>query len=605
MKRPQQKTLRDGRVGAPAVRRVALVLVALAVAPPADAAVVKVNCANGGNLQSKLNSAPAGSTILIKGTCHGAFTIPKRLTLKGNPTATLDADDTGPVLNVQIDKPIRLERLRIVDGSAPSGGGITAPSGEPLTLVHVTVAGNRAVYAGGGIASNGAVILLNSTVSGNVAEAHENGPTVQAGGIFAGSVRLTGSTVRNNFAHAIGDVTLTYAYGGGIVSNSSDVVVIRSHIDNNTARADGIAPYAAGGAIVTQFSTGGPIRFTRSTLNKNAALASGPAGASNVRGGAVYTTALKALRTDFIGNRAGAFAETQAGTAIGGAIDVLQGATLTRVRIRNSRLDVESNFTATANGGALSVDNLDSKLKVTNSTISGTAVSALSNTEAVGSGGGVYSHGIASISRSTIAGNEMTLLSNAGSALAVGGGIRADGVLTLQSSTVSGNFIGAQVNDSDATATGAGIALLSPTEDNKILNTTVTKNHARATAALAGSTPPVASAEGGGIAASLTAVRLTNVTVARNKVSGGGSIQFIRGGGLVSNSATFELRGTLLALNTAPDGKDCAGPFMSLGSNLFGSTQGCTFGALGPTRRTNRRSSARSAPTAGPRSRSS
>ena len=43
----------------------------------------------------------------------------RSLTLKGNPKATLDANDTGSVLNIQIAKPIRLENLRIVDGTNP------------------------------------------------------------------------------------------------------------------------------------------------------------------------------------------------------------------------------------------------------------------------------------------------------------------------------------------------------------------------------------------------------------------------------------------------------------------------------------------------------
>ena len=43
----------------------------------------------------------------------------------------------------------------------------------------------------------------------------------------------------------------------------------------------------------------------------------------------------------------------------------------------------------------------------------------------------------------------------------------------------------------------------------------------------------------------------------------------------------FELRGTLLAANEAPDGLECSGtPVASLGWNLIGTTSGCTFTAL-------------------------
>src|SRR5438445_2064043 len=78
---------------------VAVVAGSLVVGPAAWGAVFNVNCGAGGNLQSKLDSEPSGSTILIEGTCRGNFTISGRsLTLKGNPSATLDGMDAGRTL---------------------------------------------------------------------------------------------------------------------------------------------------------------------------------------------------------------------------------------------------------------------------------------------------------------------------------------------------------------------------------------------------------------------------------------------------------------------------------------------------------------------------
>src|SRR5205823_12599914 len=100
--------------------------VGLAVGPPAWA-TISVNCNKGGDLQSKLNSAASGSTILISGTCHGNFSIfGKTLTLKGNPTGTLDGQDAGNTL-----------------------GDISG--GFSLHLVQLTVTGGGSTGAGAGI----------------------------------------------------------------------------------------------------------------------------------------------------------------------------------------------------------------------------------------------------------------------------------------------------------------------------------------------------------------------------------------------------------------------------------------------------------------------
>ena len=124
----------------------------------------------------------------------------------------------------------------------------------------------------------------------------DNGPTVQGGGIFASSVRLTNSTVNNNKAHATGTTTLTYAYGGGIFVNGSVLVATRSHIDKNTARADGVAPTAWGGGAI-QFLGPTPFRFNGGTLSGNAAIAVAPGGgASSAQGGAVSASSVVAPR---------------------------------------------------------------------------------------------------------------------------------------------------------------------------------------------------------------------------------------------------------------------------------------------------------------------
>src|ERR1043165_2710393 len=71
----------------------------LAIASPASATTINVNCP-AQDLQVKIDAAPDGSTLLIKGTCVGNFFVDKNLTLKGLPAATLDGNDSGTTLGI-------------------------------------------------------------------------------------------------------------------------------------------------------------------------------------------------------------------------------------------------------------------------------------------------------------------------------------------------------------------------------------------------------------------------------------------------------------------------------------------------------------------------
>src|SRR5438093_7424478 len=76
----------------------ALVATGLVIGPAASA-LASVNCDAGGDLQAKIDAAVSPATILISGTCRGYFdTTGKEITLKGNPTATLDGMDSYTVV---------------------------------------------------------------------------------------------------------------------------------------------------------------------------------------------------------------------------------------------------------------------------------------------------------------------------------------------------------------------------------------------------------------------------------------------------------------------------------------------------------------------------
>src|SRR3954470_6700206 len=112
--------------------------------PRAGADTVAVNCATG-SLQTKIDNASPGTVILVKGTCDGTFVIPRNLTLKGNPTATLDGGSTGATLTVTGTRVIHLRSLVVTGGLGEAGGGIAMADGGGIdveggtTFLHGTI----------------------------------------------------------------------------------------------------------------------------------------------------------------------------------------------------------------------------------------------------------------------------------------------------------------------------------------------------------------------------------------------------------------------------------------------------------------------------------
>jgi len=144
-------------------------------------------------------------------------------------------------------------------GSGPGYGGGIATSGS-LTLLQTSVSDNTADLNpydgsgghGGGLAvfANGEALLVNSLVSGNVANAHYYGDG-HGGGIYAaGRLKLINSTVSGNQARGYQNAySNALASGGGIFASiSSDVDLVNSTIYGNVAyRGAGLMA----GSIVT------------------------------------------------------------------------------------------------------------------------------------------------------------------------------------------------------------------------------------------------------------------------------------------------------------------------------------------------------------------
>ncbi len=231
-----------------------LVAMGLALAAgPAAFASTAVHCPPTGtdDLQAAMNSAPAGSQILIYGTCTGNFTVPKDLTLVGE-NAVLDGNNSGTVLTVPAGVTAVVDYLTIQHGDAGQGGGILNEG--TLTLNSATVSNNNLAGGGDGAGifnDHGTLTLRSSTVADNSTQGGSGG------GVFnnIGTINVVGSSISNNRASEGGgffnEGTLTISSstvsgnvafngdGGGILNEFSQLTLKSSTVTGNSASMDG------------------------------------------------------------------------------------------------------------------------------------------------------------------------------------------------------------------------------------------------------------------------------------------------------------------------------------------------------------------------------
>jgi hypothetical protein len=275
----------------PATVAVTAGLIGPAAAVPAAAAPQDsvVHCPSE-DLQTAINSAPAGGTLRVDGTCVGNFTIAKNLTVIGGKSAALDgggsfnpavtitgsgsqvhlksltithhtANTGGGILNA--GGVVTLDRSTVSANASNTGGGIYNTSGGNLTLNGSTVRDNTAVLGGGGI-YNGS----GSTVALNRSNVSHNGAPAGGGGILnLGTLTLQDSTVSDN----------TATNGGGI-NNVGTANLFRSTVKDNYA-------VQTGGGIFN--NGGGSVTLDHSTVLRNRAIHGTGGGIDNAPGGTV------------------------------------------------------------------------------------------------------------------------------------------------------------------------------------------------------------------------------------------------------------------------------------------------------------------------------
>jgi hypothetical protein len=564
--------------------------------PSALADTVSVNCATG-SLQSKIDAASPGTVILVKGTCSGDFVVPKNLTLKGNPTATLDGAGAGTTLTVTGTRVLHLRSLIVTGGNGVKGGGISMANGGVLTLDHVTVRNNVAAQdtngfsIGGGIyAPDTTVAIRDSKVVGNRAVGIKDTVAVgHGGGVYLqdGTLTIADSLFQGNLAKGEAALGVTDVAGGAAFVFDTAVSIDGSRfLGNRSISVSDGSGTSQGGAIFHQSSPTVEFEITGSTFGGNVAKATVTgAHSATVLAGAVKISSgsqpfdATVSHSVFQNNKTTASSAGPA-TAFGGAVDA-SGDDLTlhmaSVDVHGSTVSATGNTSATGTGGGLSLGAGTMFLTRSNVSTNTVAVHSGSNI-ALGTGGGVDAHGSAvlTVGTSTIDGNVVNVQSDASVANAQGGGYegRGNAALTLRTSTISNNQATVTASNGTPTALGGGLDLESATQSDVMANSTVTNNGVT-------STGPNAIAAGGGAYIENTGFLVRLATIARNHVAASGSGPFAGGGGLWIESGTTFLHGTILALNTAVTGPNCAGPFTTEGYNVYGDTTGCGVAPAG------------------------
>ena len=288
-----------------------------------------VNCnANHQALQPAIDAATPGETLLVAGTCTGAFTISHNLTLLGIGQAVLNGNQAGRTVAVGTGAQVHLDHLTITNGigginnegtltvsdstvsgnsaSGGPGGGINNEANATLAVSGSTVRDNTSLGAGGAINSNGSFTVENSDLSGNSAD-------------NCGAIDSTGTAITAAVTHTVvhGN-TARVADGGGICNSAGSTMTISgSTVFGNTSE------FGAG-----VFDNEGTTSVIGSTVVRNTASHQG-GGIYDVNGGAMTVT-----RSVVDGNTA------QGGSGSGGGIFIASGTvTLHQAPVRNNKPD--------------------------------------------------------------------------------------------------------------------------------------------------------------------------------------------------------------------------------------------------------------------------
>ncbi|PZQ17371.1 MAG: hypothetical protein DI564_06065 [Rhodanobacter denitrificans] len=320
----------------------------LAAAVPAGAAILPVSTCDDsgpGSLREVALGAGSGDTIDLSAlTCStitlsaGAIALSGDVTLKGPGAAALaiDAGFTSRILahgggTLTVADLSLLQGKYTHEGDA-AGGCVVSAGNVVLDQVVISgcgvLAGEGAVARGGGLAVDGDLTLLWSTISGNTALADG---IVEGGGAHAGTAQAFYSEIRGN------EATSNYATssGGGLAIVGSTVILSSAVTGNRAGEAAGLsAGSAAEDSVAILNSTvsgneaalriggariGAPLVLANSTIAFNL---------DTEAAGGLHLTAGADIQSTILSDNGGIDLGGAAGVAVTGANNLIRQATL-------------------------------------------------------------------------------------------------------------------------------------------------------------------------------------------------------------------------------------------------------------------------------------
>lgn len=467
-----------------------------------------------GTLQGAIDSAKDGDTVVLNKNTSGSINIAKWIKLnlndhtingdvkvdlskKQGDTATSQdgeadankkveisggtitgATESGVTVKDAGDTNVLLKDLTIEKNEGKQGGGVHIENSQNVTIDHCTIQNNKTTEV-----SPNTNASVDIGAGGGVFVSDKSHVTIQ-----------NGSTIQGN----------TGTRGGGIYTEHSTVEVKDSKIDRNTADdAPEKAPNSnkgLGGGIYSYEST---LTVTDSTISGNEAK-----GSTSL----IWYNSKDEISSEALGNGGGGIC------AVGKKSDVtLDGVTVTGNKATYSKKGTGAGIEA--QGGSLTVKD-----------------STISNNEAQGNGGGIFSAegNVLDVSGSTIQGNKADN----------GGGIHMGEARDTSKTPSKATITDTKILDNEAIGSGegGGVYVGGPRADATLKGCTVANNKSVST--------------GGGIAAKLGTVTLDDTTVENNQAVNGGGLFHL--GIAVPGSLTLQ-NGSIIRNNTAS----------SMGGGLF------------------------------------
>lgn len=458
-------------------------------------------------LQDAIDGAKAGNEVVLQKNHKGNIKIAEwiKLNLNGNKiegNVDVDLSGTSQDGETTVDKKVEISGGTIT-GATESGVTIKDAGDTNVLLKDLTIEKNEGTQGGGvHIENSQNVTIDHCTIQNN--KTTEVSPNTNAsvdigagGGVFVSDKShvtiQNGSTIQGN----------TGTRGGGIYVENSTVEVKNSMIDGNTA--DDVPKKAPnsnkglGGGIYSYEST---LTVTDSTISGNEAK-----GSTSL----IWYNSKDEISSEALGNGGGGIC------AVGKKSDVtLDGVTVTGNKATYSKKGTGAGIEA--QGGSLTVKD-----------------STISNNEAQGNGGGIFSAegNVLDVSGSTIQGNKADN----------GGGIHTGEARDVSKTPSKATITDTKILENEAIGSGEGGGVHVGTRaDATLKGCTVANNKSVST--------------GGGIAAKLSTVTLDDTTVENNQAVNGGGLFHL--GIAVPGSLTLQ-NGSIIRNNTAS----------SMGGGLF------------------------------------